>query len=168
MVTTRHIKRVQYEWGSSGSYWHYQYQECLWKFDYQDNKRIVASKSPHVAIADFWTSPILRGTRETAPSNLDHLSEKCWRAFPRFHQLSDAIIGPKNCPVSNLTQLPHFEVGHHKMYHFSSHTYSSWKHVSYQNNASFFSPKTVRQCNDIDHIVFLKKIFAYYALFVRL
>ena len=57
MVTTRHIKRVQYEWSSSGSFWHYQYQERLWKFDYQDNKRIIASKTPHLTIADFWTFP---------------------------------------------------------------------------------------------------------------
>ena len=56
-------------------------------------------------------SPILLETHAIAPPKLNHLSEKSLRFLPHFHQSHICYHWAKNCPISNLKQLPHSEVG---------------------------------------------------------
>ena len=44
--------------------------------------------------------------RNCPPPNLDHLSEKCLRFLPPFHQSHICYHWAKNCRFYNLTQLP--------------------------------------------------------------
>ena len=78
-------------------------------------------------VCQLSVSPILRWIQAIAPPKLDHLSEKCWRLKPYFHQHH---VRYQNCPIPNITHLSLVDAGKStQLLHTSNATIFSGKKV---------------------------------------